>query len=169
MPSAQAKTAQRTISSMLSHIKAANARFDAECASKLSLSDLGVAEIALQPAFELSKSLAKRKSLEPDEALVHLREAGLCDLLLSLLRRWPYKESLLVTHLALLPGLLSALHAFLHVAERVDRSKRAAVYAAMCKRCTYGSLPVQSLAVLRSYPLWSLSMGQPGLLDAWQH
>lgn len=144
MQSARAKAAQRSINSMLSHIKAANARLDAECASKLSEVDLGSAGLILQPVFELCGSFASRKLVELDEALVYLRKAGLCDLLVSLLRRWPWAENLPVTHLTLLPGLVSTLYAFLHVAIRVDRSKGAAAYSEMCKRCMYGSLPVHS-------------------------
>ena len=149
MPSAQAKAAQRSIDSMLSHIKAANARLDAECASKLSVSDLGSASPVLQPVFELFESLVKRESMELDEALVYLREAGLCDLLVSLLRRWPWAETqqglLPMKHLPLLLlGLLNSLYACLHIAMRVDRSKQAAAYAKMSKRCLYGSSPVHS-------------------------
>ena len=148
MQSAQAKTAQRSINSMLSCMKAANARYDAECASKLSISDLGAAGLLLQPIFELYGSFVHRKLVELDEALVYLRDTALCDLLLSLLRRWPWaemKQGLLpVTHLVLLPGLLSSLHAFLHIALRVDRSKHAAAYAEMSKRCLCGSSPART-------------------------
>ena len=140
MQSARAKAAQRSLSSVLSHIKAANAKLDANCASKLSLSDLGEAEIALQPVFDLcEKGLVSRKLMKLDEAMVYMREAGLCELLVSLLRRWPWAETqqglLPVKHLALLPGLLSTLYASLHVAIRVDRSQEAAAYAEMNKRC----------------------------------
>ena len=162
MQSARAKAAQRSISSVLSHLKAADARLDAECASKLSVSDLGPAGLMLQPAFELcEKNVVNCKSMELDEAMVYLREAGLCDLLLSLLRRWPWAETQLgllpITHLPLLVCLLSTLYASLHMAMRVDRSKQAAVYAEMSKRCLYIlKLACALLGVLRSCSVRSL-------------
>ena len=126
-------------SSIVSKIKAANARLDADSTSKLRMFDLRTASI-LQPIFELSDSLESRTSIELDEAMVYLREARLCELLLSLLRRWPWAElqqdrAAIHKDLALLPKLLRSLSAFLRVAALVRSSEQAEAYAETCKRC----------------------------------
>ena len=140
MPSARAKAAQRSLSSMLSRVKAANARLDAECASELSSSDLGAANLVLDPIFELCPSLVSRKSMDLDEALVYLHEPGVCELLVSLLRRMPWTQlrsssAVMVSGLALLPALLFSLSTFLQSAKRVAPSQQAAAYVEMSKRC----------------------------------
>ena len=137
--STNASTA-RKLNTTLSHIKAVNARLDADCTSMLCVTDLRTANLSLQPVFELSDSLVSRQSVELDEAMVYLREARLCELLLSLLRRWPWaqmQQERAVPHkdLALLPKLLSSLCAFLCVAGGVRSRQQAAAYAEMRRRC----------------------------------
>ena len=137
--------AERSINSILLKIKT-HARLDKEATSTLVASDFEAANHVLQPVFVLCKSLVSRKEMELDEAVLYLREAGLCDLLVGLLRRWPWPETqqgrLPVTHLALLPPLLSSLLALLHVAVCVRSSQQAAAYAEMSKRCLYDSSAV---------------------------
>ena len=70
--------------------------------------------------------------------MVYLSEAKLCELLLGLLRRWPWAELAhkdLTQSLGLLPTLLCALCAFLSVAAQVPSSQQAEAYAEMKRRC----------------------------------
>ena len=130
--------AARALNAILSRIKAVYARLDAESSSALTVCDLGRAGLVLQPVFSLSDSLASRSSVELEEALVYLSEAKLCELLLGLLRRWPWAEMAhkdFIQNLALLPRLLCALRAFLCVAAHVPSSQQAEAYAEIRKRC----------------------------------
>ena len=130
------------INSILSRIKARNATLDPDCSSVLYCAEIAAVCDTLLPVFELGNSLAGRK-LKLDEAMMYLRETRLCELLLSLIKRWPWYETQLNrnrgasthTNLTLLPELLCCLSAFLRVAARVSRSKRAAAYAETSKRC----------------------------------
>ena len=77
-----------------------------------------------------------------DDALVYLRETRLCELLTSLIKRWPWDEMRQQgapkdLDLTLLPHLLCSLSALLGIPARVHRSKRAAAYAEMSKRCVF--------------------------------
>ena len=142
-------SAARAFNAILSRIMAVNARLDAESTSALTVSDIGLFRLMLQPVFDLSNSLMSRTSVELEEALVNLSEAKLCELLLSLLRRWPWTEigqecAVAHKHLALLPRLLCALRAFLCVAARVPSSQQAEAYAEMRKRCLPHCAPAHS-------------------------
>ena len=133
-----AAMAEQIINSTMSQLKAASARLDADCASTLCLSDLKSARIILQPVFRLGDSLFEgRESMELDEAMVYLRETRICELLLSLLRRWPWAacSKLCGPGLALLPEVLSCVQAFLGVASCVRSSQQAAAIAEMSDRC----------------------------------
>ena len=130
------------INSILSQLKAGNAALDPRSTSVLYSAELPAVCEALLPVFELGNNLSGAK-LELDDALVYLRETRLCELLLSLFKRWPWYEKRLNINraasshkdLTLLPKLLCCLSAFLRVAARVRRSKRAAAYAETSKRC----------------------------------
>lgn len=135
--------AARALDIILSRVKATNARLDADSTSALTVSDIDTSRLVLQPAFDLSDSLASCKSVELEEALVYLSEAKLCELLLSLLRRWPWAE-MAHKHLTLLPRLLCALRAFLCVAAHVPSSQQAEAYAEMRKRCLPHSAPAHT-------------------------
>lgn len=80
------------INSVLSNTKAVNPRLDADCTSSLCVSDLKTAWIMLRPLFVFSDRLIMRQSVRLDEAMVYLHKARSCELLLSLLRRWPWAE-----------------------------------------------------------------------------
>ena len=129
------------INSILTQLKAGNAALDYRSTSVLYCAELPAVCEALLPVFELG-NLSGAK-FELDEAMVYLRETRLCELLLSLIKRWPWYETRLNINrgastrsdLTLLPKLLCALSAFLRVAARVRRSKRAAAYAETSKRC----------------------------------
>ena len=140
----------RNIYTMLSTVKAANARLDADCGSTLSWSDLGGAEILMLPVFDLRDRLLTRKLLKLDEAMVYLRGTRLCELLLSLLRRWPWAELLAPMHkdLMLLVRVLRSLSAFLGVAACVRSSQQVEAYAETSKRCHFSSV---HLAALQAY------------------
>ena len=129
--------AEQILTSTLSQLKAANARLNADCQSTLCVSDLKTARTCLQPLFKLCNSLLSRESVELDEAVVYLRKTRVCELLLSLLRRWPWAacRGPYGPGLALLPEVLSSLQAFLGVASCVRSSQRAAALAEMSKRC----------------------------------
>ena len=130
------------INSILSQLKAGNATLDPDCTSVLYCAELPAVCEALQPVFALSNNLKGRK-LKLDAALAYLRETRLCELLLSLIKRWPWYEARLnrnrgaPTHsdLTLLPEILCCLSAFLRVAARVRTSNRAAAFAETSKRC----------------------------------
>ena len=122
-------------------MKAVDAIFDADCTSTLYISNLKAAHTMLQRLSMLSGSLIRRKPIKLDEALFYIREMRLCELLLSLLRRWPWAEmrqNRAVLHVGLTPlrKVLSSLYVFLCAAERVRSSQRAAAYTEMTKRCT---------------------------------
>ena len=132
---APASTLQ-ALSSIVSQLKAVNVKLDADCT--LRISDLRPAEALLQHVCQLSGSLKQHTSVTLDEALASMRELRLCELLLSLLRRWPWAETRQENKraqsqfgLMLLPEVLSSLCALLCVASRVRSSQRAAAYAEM--------------------------------------
>ena len=79
------------VNSLLSLIQAANAILDPGCTSVLQGSEVGAVYDALQPVFELCGTLASRK-VKLDEAMDYMRETRLCELLLSLIERWPWAE-----------------------------------------------------------------------------
>ena len=124
-------------------ITAANANLSAMSTSTLGGDDMEGADFLLQPVFKLANTLlptSKRQTLKVAEAMVLLRDAGLCELLLSLLRRLPWAqmqhESAEREHgLALLPKLLRGLCDYLDVATYVQSSQRAAACAEMSNRC----------------------------------
>ena len=127
----------RAFNGILQRIEAVIDRLDS--ASALTVSDISLFHIVLQPVFDLSDSLASRKSVELEEAAVYLSKSQLCGLLLSLLGRWPWAEigqERAVAHkgLALLPRLLCALCAFLRVEAHVPSSQQAEAYADTRKR-----------------------------------
>ena len=69
-----------------------------------------------------------------------MREMRLCELLLNLLRRWPWvemRQERAVTHAGLvaLPDVLASLYVFLCAAVRVCASQQAAAYTEMNERC----------------------------------
>ena len=108
-----ARAASRALVSVLTHTRA-NARLDAVCTSTLCVSDLGNAYAMLQPLFTIRDRLMNRESVQLDEALFFLHETEFCELLLSLLRRWPWAEmrqTRAEAHegLALLPKVLSTV------------------------------------------------------------
>ena len=131
----------RTIELMLSQIQAADARLGADCTSKLRGNGFTTANAALQPVFALSDSLQlERVPVQLDEAMLYLRTSKLCELLLSLLRRWPWAEmrkdhALLQQGLAVLPRVLAALFAFLNAAAHVHGSHQESAFKEMKKRC----------------------------------
>ena len=132
----------RTTESMLLKIKAGHSRLDADSTSKLRGNELKAANHALQPVFALGESLVeqvRRDRVQLDEAMLFLRDAKLCELLLSLLRRWPWAEmrqhALMQQGLALLPRVLAALFSFLSAATHVHGSKQESAYKEMSKRC----------------------------------
>lgn len=124
-------------------ITAANANLSAMCTSTLGGDDLEGANPLLQPVFHLGNTLLPTnecRSVKMAEAMVLLRDAGLCELLLSLLRRLPWAqmqhESAEREHgLALLPNLLQALCNYLGAATYVRSSQQAAACAEMSNRC----------------------------------
>ena len=135
-----AKTAHTFLNSALSQLKAVTSRLDADCTSTLNVCDLEPARTILQPVFELGESFLSHKSMKLDEAMVYLRETRLCELLLSLLRRWPWaalqrQRVVAPAGLALLPEVLYLLYTFLVLASHVRSSQQAAAYAEMSKRC----------------------------------
>ena len=141
--SINAKTAH-ALNSIVLQIKAANAKLDAGCSSALCVSDLRQAHAVLRRLVKLSGSLAWCKSVKLDEAVFYMRKTRLCELLLSLLRRWPWAEmrqerEAMQTGLLLLPDVLCSVHVFLCVAARVCSSQQAAAYAEMYKRCYLGA------------------------------
>ena len=105
--------------------------------------DLKGANPLLQPVFHLADTLMPTnecQSVKMAEAMVLLRDAGLCELLLSLLRRLPWAqmehECAEIEHgLALLPNLLQALCKYLGAATSVRSSQQAAACAEMSNRC----------------------------------
>ena len=141
-PTVDAKTAHTITNTALSQLKAVTARLDADCTISLCVSDLDAARTILQPVFELGESLLSRQSMKLNEAKVYLRETRLCELLLSLLRRWPWaalqrQRAEVPAGLALVPKVLCSLYAFLDLASRVrsSSSQQAAAHAEMSKRC----------------------------------
>ena len=119
-------------------IAAANAKLSAMCKSTLGGDDLKQANLLLQPVSNLGSTLLptnERQSVKMAEAMVLLRDAGLCELLLSLLRRLPWAqmehESAEREHgLAILPNLLKAQCDYLgavrpHTCEAASRRQRA--------------------------------------------
>ena len=149
-----ARAASSALISVLTHTRA-NARLHADSTSFLSIFDLGRAHAMLQPLFILRDRLMNRESVKLDEALYYLHEAGFCELLLSLLRRWPWAEmqqhSWAQKDLALLPKVLSSLFAILQFAARVRGSQTAAAYAELSTRY----LQPRALACLGSCPVES--------------
>ena len=130
----------RTVESMLSQIQAADARLGADCTSKLRGNGFTTANAALQPVFAMSDSLLERVPVQLTEAMLYLRDSKLCELLLSLLRRWPWAEmrkehALLQQGLAVLPRVLAALFAFLNAAAHVHGSHQESAFKEMKKRC----------------------------------
>ena len=134
-----AEKAARTVTAILSRIKAANAQLDADLTSTLPAAELSSVYSSLQPVFDLSNGLMDRRALKLDEALVYVRDTRLCELLLSLLRRWPWSgmhsDAVPRQGLALLPGLLGTLGTFLQAAARVRSSQQAAAHAELSKWC----------------------------------
>ena len=135
--------AARLLNSVLLRMKAANARLDAESTSSLCVSDLKAARLALETLFYFSERFMKHGPVELDEAMYYLRKARVCELLLSLLRRWPWADmrrcsANTLKELALLPRLLSSLFAVVHMAARVRDSQLAAAYMEISKRCNFG-------------------------------
>ena len=132
---------KQELNSLLLQVTAVSARLGAECTSTLSADDLTAAKDALQPIFDASNSLLFQESVEPDEALVYLRDTRLCELLLSLIRRLPWaamRQNTAVEHfrgLWLLARMVHSMFIFLHAGERVRSSQRTAAYAEMSKRC----------------------------------
>lgn len=126
----------------MSQIETINAKLDADCTSTLCVTDLRPAQNVLQRLGKLSGSLERRKLIKLDEAMLYMREMRLCELLLSLLRRWPWAEmrqERAAAHvgLVLLPDVLSSWYVFLCVAVRVRSSEHAAAYTEMNKRCLF--------------------------------
>ena len=75
--SVDAKT-EHALKSILSQMKAASAKLDADCKSMLCASDLGAARTVLQRLSKLSGSLSKRKSVELGRGnVLHARDAAL--------------------------------------------------------------------------------------------
>ena len=149
----------RTITATVAQYKAVSANLGVDSASMLRGHNLRMADLALQPVFELSNSLLERAPVQLDEALLYLRDEKLCGLLLSLLRRWPWADmrhaNPRVQHavaqqgLALLPKVLGSLAAFLSAAAHVRDSQQASAYKEMSIRClSRGS----SLTELRPCP-----------------
>lgn len=137
--STMAETAS-TLSTVMSQLRAVDAKLDADSISALQVADLKTANLALQPVWELSESLQARKPVELDEAVVYLRDGKLCELLLSLLRRLPWLElqqsaAVMREGLFLLSFTLSSLSVFLRAATYVCSSQQASAYAEMSKRC----------------------------------
>ena len=130
----------RTINDIMSKIRAVSDRLGADCASTLRGKDLKTARVALLPVFKLSESLVARAPVELHEALVYLCKGKLCDLLVSLLRRWPWAEMRLAhaslnEGLDLLTDVLGSLYVFLSAAGNVRSSQQASAYDKMSKRC----------------------------------
>lgn len=137
--SKQSSTTARALKSLMSHIAAGNPRLGADCTSTLQVADLRTANAALQPVFDASAKLLERKSLNLDELLVYLRDAKLCEMLLSLLGRLPWAEmhqedAAMQDGLALLPQLLHSLGNLACAGVRVRSSQEAALYAELNKR-----------------------------------
>ena len=133
----------QALSSIVSQIKAVNVKLDADCTSTLCISDLRPAQAILHRVCQLSGSLKKLESVTLDEAMASMRELRLCELLMSLLRRWPWAETrrknkAAASHvgITLLPNVLSSLCALLCGASCVRGSQRAAAYAEMHTRCS---------------------------------
>ena len=131
--------AEHALTSIVSQMRAASAKLDADYTSTLCASDLEVAYPVLRRLTTLSGSLMERMSAKLDEALFYMRETRICELLLSLLRRWPWAEmrqerTVFNMGLMVLPGVLSSLYVFLCVA-RVRSSQRAAALAELSERC----------------------------------
>ena len=134
----------RKINSCLLHIRAGNAKLDPNCSAVLQRAELAAAYDALRPVFELSDSLegpkcGGPKSVKLDEAMAYLRNTRLCELLLSLLRRWPWAEmqgnTAVLTGLGLLPSLLRSLRAIFQAVGGVRSRQQTAAFTEMCKRC----------------------------------
>ena len=137
--STTAKTAQ-AVKLIVSQLKAASAKLDADCTSTLCASDLTPAQTVLERLRKLGGSLKERKPVKLDEAMFYMRETRICEQLQSLLRRWPWAEmrqgrAILHRGLMALPDLLSPLYFFLCAAERVRSRQQAAAYAEMNERC----------------------------------
>ena len=129
-----------TLSSVPCKLAQANARLDADCTTVLSASDLGACRYLPEGVFDIGDRLRCWDSLPLSEAMSYMR-MGFCELLLSLLRRLPWKRmkhkrAVAREALALLPYLLSSLHAFLCVARKVRSTERASAFAEMTKRCS---------------------------------
>ena len=155
-----------TLNSIVSQMKAASAKLDADCTTTLCASDSGPADPVLQRLDELSSSLIERKAVKLDEAMFCLRETRICELLLSLLRRWPWAEmrqerAALHVGLSPLPEVLSSLYGFLCVAERVRSSQQAAAYAEMNNGAAFKRACAHLAAVK---PFCSEVLNRPGKL-----
>ena len=133
----------RSLKLKLSQVKMANARLDAECTSTLRGSDLAPANRLLQPVFDFSESLRERESMTMGEAMVYIADgSGLCELLLSLLRRMPWAElqhqlPVLRDGLILLVNLLTSLRTCLHGPGSVCTSQQMTAYAEAGARCVH--------------------------------
>ena len=129
----------RTVTAILSRLKAASAQLDADLTSTLPAAELSSVYGLLQHVYDLSNSVNNRRAVKVDEALVYLRDTRLCEVLLSLLRRWPWSEmhsdAMSGLGLALLPGLLGTLASFLEATARVRSSQQAAAHAELSKWC----------------------------------
>ena len=135
----------RTIRSTVVKYNAVSANLGVDSASMLRGHNLRMADLALQPVLELSNSLLERAPVQLDEALLYLRDEELCELLLSLLRRWPWadmrhanpqvQQAVMQQGLALLPKVLGSLAAFLSAAAHVRGSQQASAYKEMSRRC----------------------------------
>ena len=142
MPNQSSTAAETTrkIDEALSKVRGVSNKLGADCASTLRGKDLRTANIALQPVFELNNSLMAREPVELQEALVYLCDGKLCELLLSLLRRWPWaamrrERAVMAEGLDLLVDVLDSLCNFLNAAANASSSQQASAYDQMSRRC----------------------------------
>lgn len=139
------------LNSILLKIESVSAELDIGCTRMLQESDFIKASSLMFVFDEISDSLQLRtlESVSLEEALIHLRDARLCEVLLSLLRRLPWADmsqnrGVLCLGLTLLPRLLCSLFCVLHVAKKVSRNHQAAAYAEMSRRCVPQYAPTRT-------------------------
>ena len=161
LPSMSTAETQRRLKVVLLQASAAKASLSADCTSMLGVDDLILATPFLQSLFHVGDTLLptkERQSVKKAEAMILLRDAGLCELLLGLLQRMPWDrmrlEQEVRTHgLALLPTLLRGLCDYLGAAPSVRSSQQAAACAEMSSRCVWPKRACAQLAALRTCPV----------------
>ena len=139
------------LNSILLKIESASAELDISCTRMLQECDL-IRTSSLMFVFDqISDSLEHRTldSVSLEEALIYLRDARLCEVLLGLLRRWPWADmsqnrGIMFMALTLLPRLLCSLFCVLHVAKKVSRNHQQAAYAELSRRCVPQCAPTRT-------------------------